>query len=128
MICIDDDLLLGHDMILKYKSFFANHGPCVASQRVSQFSENKEIAYILGVNTIAIHTSLITPKLVQDLKEFNAKEGCKMHDDIALIMALHKHGLPIRQGPSFYRENTPEAFSADSLWHRDPHSVKDARC
>ena len=101
VICIDDDLLLDPNMVLAYKSFFQKAGPCVASQRVSKFPENKNISYILGVNTIAMHTSLITKELVQDLIQFNAQHECRMHDDVALIMALHKHQVPILQGPAF---------------------------
>lgn len=36
VVCIDDDVLIGHDMILKYKAFFQREGPCIASPVVSK--------------------------------------------------------------------------------------------
>lgn len=128
VICIDDDLLLDPNMVTAYKRFYAQETPCVSSQRVLKFNENPNIQYILGVHTIAFHSSVVTKELVQDLKKFNAQKECRMHDDVALIMALHKHKVPIKKGPDFFRECTPDSFSTDALWHREPHSIKDARC
>jgi hypothetical protein len=43
-------------------------------------------------------------------------------------MAIRKHQWPIKQNPDFFHKLHSESFTTDSLWHRDPHSIKDHQC
>lgn len=58
----------------------------------------------------------------------NQMKECLLHDDMALCMAVRKHKWPVKESPQFFHKLHSESFTVDSLWHRDPHSIKDHEC
>lgn len=117
IITVDDDTLYTTDIItdlcrehIKWPNAVVSHinGPNIWNMRLTNVN---------GFTGVLYPRHILDAAVVNTMLEYNTIKQCRIHDDMTISMALHKHGISIRGLPQ--RKNPCQV----SLGLEDPNAL-----
>ena len=95
IITVDDDTLYTSDIIIDLCAKHMNEPKHVISHSNGPNVWNLKWTNVLGFQGVLYPRAILNTAVLTTMLEYNNIKQCRIHDDMTISMALHKHKIPI---------------------------------
>lgn len=99
IITLDDDTLYESEHIIALCLEHLKYPDAVISNKAGPNIWNMKMHNVNGFTGVLYPVRLLTPDVITTMLEYNQIKQCRIHDDMTISMALHKHHVPIQGLP-----------------------------
>jgi hypothetical protein len=96
IITIDDDTLYESENIIALCNQHMNNPDCIISNKAGPNIWNLKMRNVNGFTGVLYPVRLLTADVINTMLDYNQIKQCRIHDDMTISMALHKHRVPIQ--------------------------------